>query len=54
MGPGKSVQPSERGSFSKEETRFEVNRGDVTQIFLEIEVVLQHFSQGRNAYILIV
>ena len=49
-----NIQPSERGSFSKEETRFEVNRGDITQIFLEIEAFLQHFSQGRNAYIVIV
>ena len=47
-------QPSERGSFSKEETRFEADRGDIRQIFLEIEAVLQHFSQGRNAYIVIV
>ena len=47
------VQPSERGSFSKEETRFEADRGDIRQIFLEIEAVLQHFSQGRNAYIVI-
>ena len=48
------TQPSERGSFSKEETRFEVNRGDITQLFMVIEAVLRHFSQGRNVYIVIV
>ena len=39
-------QPSKQGSFSKEDPRLEVNRGDITQFFLEIQAVLQHFSQG--------